>query len=205
MSFRKKIIVSFLMPAVCLLLIGWADTLDDVKREVGRIKSLDAHFVQKKTTPILAKPLVCEGRMYFEAPSNMRWEYTNPFKDVLVVNKGKSVHYSIDKDGNKKVSDSGSMSRGMVFQQITGWMNGDFESKYFKASLKPGNPKLIVLTPREKGISEYVKKIEMSLSERPGVMTCIKIYEKENTTTQLEFRNVELNKKIDEAVFQIEE
>jgi outer membrane lipoprotein-sorting protein len=204
-SYKNKIIISFLISAFCLCLIGWADTLDDVKRELGKIKSLEAQFVQKKTTPILAKPLVSEGRMYFLAPSSIKWEYTSPFKDVLVVNQGKTVHYSFDKNGNKTVSDSGSMSQGMVFQEITGWMNGNFESKHFKATLKPGTPRVIVLTPRQKGITEFIRKIEMSLSDKPGVMNSIKIFEKENTVTLLEFRNAELNKKIDEAVFRIEE
>jgi len=45
----------------------------------------------------------------------------------------------------------------------------------------------------------------MSLSDKPGIMNSIKIYEKENTVTLLEFKNAELNKKIDEAVFRIEE
>lgn len=205
MSFSKKILISLLLSAVCLCLVAWADTLDDIKRDLGRVRSLEAQFVQKKTTPILAKPLVSEGRMYFQAPSCMKWEYTSPFKDVLVINKGKSLHYSIDKNGNRTVSDSGSMSRGMVFQEITGWMNGNFESKYFKAALKPGSPKIIVLTPRQKSIAEFIRKIEMSLSDKPGIMNSIRIYEKENTVTLLEFRNVELNKKIDEAAFRVEE
>lgn len=204
MSFSKKILGCFLVTAVCLCLAGWADTLDDVKRELGKIKTLETQFVQKKTTPILAKPLVSEGRMYFQAPASMKWEYTSPNKDVLIVNNGKTIHYSIDRNGNRKV-DNGSLSRGMVFQEITGWMKGNFESKHFKAALKQGNPKLIVLTPREKGIAEFIKKIEMSLSEKPGILNSIKIYEKENTVTLLEFRNSELNKKIDEAVFRIEE
>lgn len=204
MSFHKEIIFSLIVIFFCVFLVGWAETFDDVKRELGRIKSLEAQFVQKKTTPILAKPLVSEGRMYFQAPASMRWEYTNPFKDVLLVNQGKTVHYSIDKNGNKTV-DSGSMSRGMVFQEITNWMKGNFESKHFKASLKQGNPKLIVLVPREKSIAEFIRKIEMSLSDKPGIMNSIKIYEKENTVTLLEFKNAELNKKIDEAVFRIEE
>jgi outer membrane lipoprotein-sorting protein len=203
-SFHKKIIIGFLITAACLCLAAWADTLDRIRQDLGSVKSLEAQFVQKKTTPILAKPLVAEGRMYFQAPSCMKWEYTSPFRDVLIVNQGKSVHYSIDRDGNKKVS-GGSMSRGMVFQEITGWMNGNFESKNFTAALKAGSPNVIVLTPRQKGVGEFIKKIEMSLSDRPGVMNSIKIYEKENTVTLLEFRNVELNRKIDDAVFRIEE
>jgi len=204
-SFSRRILNSSLLLIICFCLIGWADTLDGIKQDLGKIKSLEAGFVQKKITPILAKPLVSEGRMYFQAPSCMKWEYTSPFKDVLVVNNGKTVHYSIDKNGKKIMSDSGSMSRGMVFQEITGWMNGNFESRHFKAALKKGKPRLIVLTPRQKGISEFIKKIEMSLSDKPGIMNSIKIYEKEDTVTLLEFRDVELNKKIEQAVFRDEE
>lgn len=204
MNFSKKIFISFLISVICLCLTGWADTLDDVKRELAKVQSLEAQFVQKKTTPILAKPLVSEGRMYFQAPARMKWEYTSPVKDVLIVNQGKTVHYSIDKNGNKK-ADNSSMTRGMVFQEITGWMKGNFESRHFRAALKQGNRKVIVLTPREKSIAEFIRRIEMSLSDKPGIMSSIKIYEKENTVTLLEFRNAELNKKIDEAVFRIEE
>lgn len=191
--------------AVCLCLAGWADTLDGVKRDLADIKSLSCDFRQKKTTPLLAKPLVSEGRMYFQAPSSLKWEYTKPFRDVLVVDRGKALHYSIDEGGAKKVVEDSSPARTIIFEEIAGWLQGNFESRHFKAVLKQGKPKLIVLTPKAKGVSSFVQKIDLALSEKPGIIDYIKIHEKENASTVLEFRNIELNGKIDAAVFRTEE
>jgi len=194
-----------IMAALCLCLTGWADTLDGVKRDLADIKSLSCDFRQKKTTPLLAKPLVSEGRMYFQAPSSIKWEYTKPFRDVLVLDKGKSLHYSIDEGGTKKVIEDNSPARTVIFEEIAGWLQGNFESRNFKAVLKQGKPRLIVLTPKAKGVSSFVTKIDLALSDRPGIIDYIKIHEKENASTVLEFRNIELNGKIDAAIFRIEE
>jgi outer membrane lipoprotein-sorting protein len=47
-----------------------------------------------------------------------------------------------------------------------------------------------------------IQRIELTLSQRPGVMKSIRIVENENTSTLLEFRDVQINQPLSASLFQ---
>lgn len=53
-----------------------------------RVDSVQADFVQEKSLPILARPLISQGRFLFQAPGSLRWEYFSPLSSVLLMNNG---------------------------------------------------------------------------------------------------------------------
>jgi hypothetical protein len=69
----------------------------------------------------------------------------------------------------------------------------------FAANLEPG-PK-IVLVPKEKAFSRMIHHIDLVLSERPGIIDSVVIYESEDSFTKLVFKNAVLNQPIDAALF----
>ena len=88
----------------------------------------------------------------------------------------------------------------MVFQEITMWLNGHFDDNAnFNANLKDGLR--IVLTPKEESLSMMIKRIELILSHRPGIIKSVTIYESEDSFTNLEFRKVRLNCNVRESLF----
>jgi hypothetical protein len=89
----------------------------------------------------------------------------------------------------------------VVLDQITAWLSGSFDDNpQFQAVLSPG--RTIVLTPREPALAGIIEKIVLELSDRPGVIDHVKIYEGEDSYTRLSFKDVRLNDTIDAAVFQ---
>ena len=82
-----------IMLAACLLLIGWSDSWEEIRRESAGIRSVAAPFTQKKQMKILARPLVSEGRFYFQGPDSLRWEYTAPVRSILLMHRGKVRRY----------------------------------------------------------------------------------------------------------------
>ena len=91
----------------------------------------------------------------------------------------------------------------VVFQEITAWSKGRFDqNKSFTATLKPGKAAMIILTPKEKGVADMIKRIEITLSaEKAGAIKTIQIIEDEKSSTWLEFKDIEMNKGIDESLF----
>ena len=82
----------FLLP----LVVAWADSWEGLREASRRITSVEARFVQKKTLPMLAKPFVSEGRFFFQAPAQLRWEYDRPVRSVLIMNRGAVKRYLRD-------------------------------------------------------------------------------------------------------------
>ncbi len=150
---------------------------------------------------ILARPLVSQGKFLFKSPNSLRWEYTRPLKSILVLHNGKTRRF-VQKDG-RLVEDASAELQSMqvVVQQITQWLNGRFdENPAFEARLAAGQK--IVLSPRDAAIARLIQRIEILLSDRPGVIASVTIFESEDSFTKLIFQNVVLNTPLDDALFQ---
>lgn len=186
-----------------LLVIGWADSWEQIRRESGRITSVGARFTQKKQMPILARPLVSEGRFYFQRPDSVRWEYLTPVHSVTLMHRGDARRYIKGDKGFVEDPSARMPAMRIIFQEITAWSRGEFDKNQgFEASLKPGKAPKIVLTPREKGLADMIRRIEITLSpDRAGAIRTILIVEGEKSSTLLEFKDVVINGKIDESMF----
>ena len=80
--------MKWLVLALSLLCIGWADSWEQLGTTAGAITSVQAEFVQEKHLPILAKPLVSKGVFYYQVPGSMRWEYQSPLRSILTAHDG---------------------------------------------------------------------------------------------------------------------
>ena len=160
-----------------------------------------ANFIQEKHLKILSKPLISKGTFYYQIPQSLRWEYTSPFQSILLIHNGNIKRHIKGNDGF--IQDSGVELQAMqvVLQEITLWLRGRFnDNPNFNAILEPG-PK-IVLTPKEKSFAAIIQRIELMLSNQPGIIETVRIYENDNSYTKFMFNNVRLNKSLKDSLFQ---
>jgi outer membrane lipoprotein-sorting protein len=182
------------------LFIGWGDSWDTIRKTARDITSIEAEFVQKKNMEILSKPLVSTGRLYFQVPRSLRWEYATPVKSTLLMHGGRVTRYIKKGDRLIKDSSAGLQSMQIVLSEIIQWMKGSFDANPgFRPELKPG--RIIVLTPKEKSISEIIQRIELKLSRVPGVIQTVTIYESRKSYTVIEFSQVRINRALPDSLF----
>jgi len=190
----------FLLIAASCLTIGWADNWDQIKNAAGQVNTVRCDFIQEKHMKILANPLISKGVLYFKVPGSLRWEYMSPIRSVLLMHNGKTKRFIMRKDGFIEDSSANLQAMGFVLKEITMWLNGRFdENPQFTATLKSGHK--ILLLPKEKSFSMMIQKIELMLSDRPGIIKSVKIFENENSFTKLVFKKSVLNDKIDDSMF----
>ncbi len=202
MEERYKSTLLLIALLACPFLIGWTASWEEIKKASGNIKSVSAEFVQEKHMKILAKPLKSYGKFYFSAPDSLRWEYTSPIKSILMMHKGKIKRYIKGHSGYIEDSSAKLQAMQIVMQEITAWLNGRYhDSPSFTAALKSGPKAKIVLTPRQEAIANIIKRIELRLSRKLGIINSVLIYENKDSYTLLEFKKELLNKKIDESLF----
>jgi outer membrane lipoprotein-sorting protein len=194
----------FILRALFLLTafmcLGWADSREGLKTAAGTVTSVRAGFTQEKHMKILARPLVSEGILLFQSPDSLRWEYQHPVQSVLLLHNGQTRRF-VQKNGNLVEDASANLqSMQVVVQEITQWLNGRFDDNpMFTARLEPGRK--IVMTPREESFARLIQRIEVFLSDRPAVIKSVMIFESQDSFTKLEFKDVILNQKLDDALF----
>ncbi len=201
MKQNKTIIRTISIIIVSLLLVSWGDSWEQIRKPAKDMISVEAEFVQKKHMAILAKPLVSKGKLFFQVPRSLRWEYLSPVNSILLMHGG-TVTRDVKKDGVvTKDSSARLQSMQIVLQEITTWMKGNFDANpAFRPELRPG--RVILLTPKDKSMADIIRRIELRLSDRPGVIRSVRIYENEKSFTQIEFIKVRLNEKLPQSLFE---
>lgn len=183
-----------------------ADEWDRIRKEAGNIQTINAQFIQEKHLEILIKPLISKGAFYFRAPGStgsgsLRWEYFSPIRSILLMHDGKVRRFIENENGFKEDASPGLQAMEMVLQEITLWLKGEFsENPNYHASLE-GDHK-IVMVPVNKAFSKIIQRIEILLSDRPGVIDTVTIYEGENSFTRIRFMNVKINQGLVDALFE---
>jgi outer membrane lipoprotein-sorting protein len=182
------------------LCVGWGNTWKDIRTAAGQVSSVRAEFTQEKRMKILAHPLISTGTFYFRAPSSLRWEYRTPVRSILLMHEGRTDRYV--ETGTGLVRDAGGNLQSMqtVLEQITGWLGGRFDDNpLFSSSLAPGRK--IILVPKAAAFKRMIQKIELTLSDRPGVLESVTIYESSDSLTRMVFQNAVINPPLDDSLF----
>jgi outer membrane lipoprotein carrier protein len=176
--------------------------LTSLKEASKNFQSVKADFFQKRVLPILTKPLVSEGRLFYQAPGSLRWEYLSPIRS-LMLQKGETLKlYQFSEGVWKPELTPAVESRRMVLAEINRWFQGRFdESRAFTHLYSPGPPARIILTPRE-GIDKFILRIEIVLSAKFGVIDRVEIEEPGGSRTTMEFKKVEMNTKLPAELFE---
>jgi len=197
---KPHLLIRALFLLTAFLCLGWADSWEELKTAAGTVTSVRAGFTQEKHMKILARPLVSKGILLFQGPDSLRWEYKDPVQSILLLHNGKTRRF-VQKNGNL-IEDAAANLQSMqvVVQEITQWLNGRFDDNpAFAARLEPGRK--IVMMPREEAFARLIQRIEIFLSDRPAVIKSVMIFENEDSFTKLDFKDVILNQKLDDALF----
>lgn len=205
LKIMQKILLIFLFLGLFILptQAAFADSFEQLRHNSAGIKTVQARFVQKKQMKILAKPLISEGRFFYAAPDSLRWEYLKPLRSIVISGKGCTKRYIMS--GGKMVEDKsgGVKAMSIVLGEIANWMSGKFDrNPSFKTTLKEGTNTLITLIPAGQNMAGMIEKIEISVHKKTMVVKSVKIIEGENAATVIDFNNVEINKVINNSVFQ---
>jgi outer membrane lipoprotein-sorting protein len=198
MRHASKAFVLFLF-FISFVLSGWTLSWESIEKNMSQVKSISGAFTQKKNIKILSRPLISKGRLYYLSPDSIRWEYTEPVKSILLVDRG-NVKRFIFKEGNF-VEDSSARLEAVriVVGQITEWFAGKFNNnKDFRADIIEGK---VELTPQNATIKGFIKKVVITFSKDAGVISAIEIIEVQGATTYLEFDNTEINKPLPDGIF----
>ncbi len=189
-----------------VLLSGWltvcaAGTLAEIRSAAEKIESIKSDFIQEKQMPILAHPLVARGYFAYRKPASLRWEYRTPLHSVLLLHNGKAHRYV--QSGHDWVEEKTDNTRAMDFmlQEISKWLSGRFEDNpMFQVAMESGNK--IIMTPNDKGMHQFIQRIELIMADRPGVMKEVVVYESADSYTRFIFTDPKINEPIAPAEFQ---
>jgi len=180
----------------------WAVSFDSIKEAASGVKTVEARFVQRKHLKILSRPILSHGRFVFRAPDSIRWEYTDPIKSVMLMNRGDLARYTFHKGSWAKDASARVEALRVVIDEIQSWLTGSFEdSKAFSARLDPVRKRTVIMEPRQKAMADIIQRIVLTLDDRPGSIKRVEIIEGPDASTTMDFENVRINEPLEKRSF----
>jgi outer membrane lipoprotein-sorting protein len=165
------------------------------EEETFRIESVQSDFIQEKHMKMLARPIISKGKLLFQAPKSLRWEYTSPFASILLMHEGK-VKRIIERDGRFQ-EEKGMQLDAMqvVLTEISSWLDGRFtDNELFKVAFPDSGT--VFLVPKDQAFADLIEKIELKLGDRKGLLDQVTIVEGPDASTVMTFSDRVLNQDI---------
>lgn len=167
------------------------------------INSIESDFTQEKYLSVMSEKIITKGHFLFKKVNMLRWEYTDPYKYVIAINKDKMF---IKDNGkvNKYDINSNKMFKSineMMVNTVQGNLlnNKDYKAKYFE------NDKnyLLELSPLQKGAKDFLKVIQLYVDKNDFSVVKVKMIEPSEDYTTIDFLNRKTNQPIADEKFTV--
>ncbi|MFL5763270.1 MAG: LolA family protein [Bacteroidia bacterium] len=167
------------------------------------VNSLESDFTQEKYLSVMSEKIITKGHFQFKKVNMLRWEYTDPLKYIIAINKdkmfikdnGKVTKYDIN--SNKMFKSINEMMVNTVQGNLLD--NKDYKAKYYE------NDKfyLLELSPTQKGAKDFLKVIQLYINKSDYAVDKVKMIEPGDDYTSIDFTNRKTNQPIPDEKFVI--
>jgi chaperone LolA len=173
------------------------DALGKLQSRYETTKTMEADFQQTVESPTLASPLKTSGKVAFEKPNRMRWDYDPPDKQTIV-GDGKTL-WIYQPDMNQVIKaplgEAFQASTPLTFLAGLGQVDRDFTASLEKETAEAWMLKLVPKQDAGLGtLGLTVRKADASIGEA-------RITDSAGTTTRIAFVHEKRNAEIEPARF----
>ncbi len=183
-----------------------SDTLAFKDRLAERARlttTIESDFIQEKNLSVLSEKIISKGHFSFKKENLLRWEYRDPFKYVIVINKDKILI----KD-EEKVSRY-DMNSNKMFKSINELMISSVQGNilnthdYSIRYLESADFFLVEMTPIQKGTRSVLKSVSLFFDKQEYHVSKVRMLETGGDYTSIDFVNQRKNELIPDSNFTV--
>lgn len=178
--------------------------IDKINNNSAKIKTLSCDFVQTKQMKMLNNKFVSKGKMYYEQPNKLRWEYTTPYSYTFLMNDSKVLI----KNNNR--SDIIDINQNKMFKEIARLMMNSIvgeslnNRRTFDVAIVSNDKQYVAtLTPLEREMKQMWSKIMLYFDKVTLGVVKVEMVERTGDKTTIELKNIVVNGTIKPGVFAI--
>ena len=172
--------------------------ISQINDAAAKLNTMQCNFTQTKTVKLLNEKMVSKGKMHYQQPNKLRWEYTFILNDSKVSLRKNSRHDVIDINQNKMFREIATI----MMNSIVGKCLSD--KKSFKTTVKDTPTEWVAtLVPQSKELKHMFTSIILHFNKEKSVVVKVEMYEKNGDTTVIVLNDIIKNKKIDAKTFSV--
>lgn len=169
------------------------------------IRTLQCNFTQTKHLSMLNDKMISKGKMVYQSPASLHWEYQTPYQYLFIINGAKVL---IKQGGKRNAID---VKSNRMFKEITRVMmnsvtghnlssSSDFSVKIFTSA----DAYIANLTPKNKQMKSMFSSIRLHFNAKRCIVSRIEMFEKSGDSTDIELHDVQINSRINEKEFDLD-
>jgi len=180
--------------------------VDRVKAEQGRVRTLEARFVQRQESSMLLAPETSRGVFSYRAPESVRWEYQSPNPISVVVDGEEMTTWYRDLGRAER------LKVGRYSNQVLRYLgaSGSFETllDYFQVRVgfpdDPSEPYRLKLTPRYERIRRRMAGMTVWVDPVRYLPVRLRYEGADGDVTEYEFLDLQVNRSIPADRFRLD-
>lgn len=172
-----------------------------MKTQSSLINTIQSDFVQEKYLSVMSEKIITKGHFLFKKTNLLRWEYTDPYKYVIAINKDK-MYIKDNGKVNKYDINSNKMFKS-INEMMVSTVQGDLlDNKNYKATYYENEKMyLLELKPLQKGAKDFLRVIQLYVDKTDYAVVKVKMIEPSDDYTLIDFQNRKTNIAIPDEKF----
>lgn len=158
------------------------------------VQTIESDFVQEKKLTVIANTIISRGSFAFRKENNIRWEYTEPYSYLIILNGSRIF---IKEESNQKQYD---VQSNKMFQEmnrfISGCIQGDIlkdEEEYDIEYLENEHEYFVRLVPNSQAIRDMLNEVQITFDKNDLTVSRVTMVESGGDYTRIDFINKKLN------------
>jgi outer membrane lipoprotein-sorting protein len=167
--------------------------------------TIESTFNQEKSLSVLSEKILTKGKFYFKKNNMLRWEYTEPFKYMIILNNGKILIRDEEKENqfdartNKVFGEINAILLGCVQGTLLN------DEKKFQATFFETNTSFLVkLLPEEMQLKKIFSGIDIYFDKNDYSVSRLIMNEASGDNTTIKFSGKKFNQPIPDEKFRIQ-
>jgi outer membrane lipoprotein-sorting protein len=167
-----------------------------------KTNTIESNFIQEKNLEVISEKIITKGKFYFKKEDKLRWEYTDPFSYLIIMNgekilmKDEKKENHFDASSNKIFSEINSIMLGSIRGTILN------EDKKFKIDFQENNQyNLVKMSPLSQQLKTYITEIRIYFNKDSYFVYKLEIVESSGDYTKIEFIGMKINTPVTDENF----
>ena len=172
-----------------------------IQKSYESVLTFKATFKQKAFIKMMNRVEIAQGEVQIKKPGKMKWVYNSPDPQVLISNKNNLWLYLPEDNQATKISVESIYSSNTPALFLAG--KGKLTDTFNIAQVLTEKDKItVVFIPKEK--ESNLNRLLLRTNKKNYQITGASVYDKLGNKTDINFREIRINEKIAESVFEFQ-
>lgn len=170
----------------------------------SKTTTIEAGFTQVKNLSVLSEKITTKGNFLFKKEKKLRWEYTQPFHYLVILNN--ETMYVQDEEKKSRIDVRSNKMFAEINTIIMGCVQGNLfndEKKFQSSFFENDKLNMVKLKPLASNLKEYLSEIRIYFNKDDFTVTRLEMHEPSGDYTNIDFTGEKINGNLPDEKFRL--